>query len=74
AAPDADDAPATAPSPDAPAAPTGPDARKATPSNGAPSIPQTGDSTPALATLLLAAVAASAFALRRARRHLGDPR
>ncbi len=74
AAPDADDAPAPAPSPDASAAPTGPDARKATPSNGAPSIPQTGDSAPALATLLLAAVAASAFALRRARRHLGDPR
>ena len=74
AAPDADDALAPAPSPDASAAPTGPDARKATPSNGAPSIPQTGDSAPALATLLLAAVAVSAFALRRARRHLGDPR
>ncbi len=74
AAPDADDAPAPAPSPDASAAPTGPDARKATPSNGAPSIPQTGDSAPALATLLLAAVAVSAFALHRARRHLGDPR
>lgn len=74
ATPDAGDAPAPAPSPDASAAPTGPDARKATPSNGAPSIPQTGDSAPALATLLLAAVAVSAFALRRARRHLGDPR